>query len=151
MLCCIVFVDRCKLIYRYALLILQYYTAREAALTNMGKSMKTKGIHYLGLTGELCGVFCKYLWENWPRFNGAALHTYNRCIRDDVSKWKYFPRYWLFVRRNHRSPVNSPHKSQWRGALMFSLICAWTNGWVNSRGAGDLRRHCAHYNVTVML
>ena len=29
----------------------------------------------------------------------------------------------------HRSPVNSPHKGQWRGALMFSLICAWTNGW----------------------
>ena len=24
----------------------------------------------------------------------------------------------------HRSPVNSPHKGQWRGALMFSLICA---------------------------
>ena len=39
---------------------------------------------------------------------------------------------------NHRSPVNSPHKGQWRGALMFSLICAWTNGWVNNRNAGDL-------------
>ena len=25
----------------------------------------------------------------------------------------------------HRSPVNSPHKGQWRRALMFSLICAW--------------------------
>ena len=31
------------------------------------------------------------------------------------------------------SPVNSPHKGQWRGALMFSLICAWINGWVNNR------------------
>ena len=27
----------------------------------------------------------------------------------------------------HRSPVDSPHKGQWRGTLMFSLICAWTN------------------------
>ena len=31
-----------------------------------------------------------------------------------------------------------------------SLICAWTNGWVNNRDAGDLRRHRAHYDVTVM-
>ena len=45
---------------------------------------------------------------------------------------------------------NSPHKTQWRGALMFSLICAWINGWVNTRGAGDLRRNRAHYDVTVM-
>ena len=39
---------------------------------------------------------------------------------------------------------------QWRGALMFSLICTWINGWVNNREAGDLRRHCAHYEVIVM-
>ena len=50
----------------------------------------------------------------------------------------------------HRSPVNSPHTDQWRGALMFSLICAWTNGWVNNQDAGDLRRHRSHYGVTVM-
>ena len=47
----------------------------------------------------------------------------------------------------HRSPVNSQHKSQWRGALKFSLICAWINGWAK---AGDLRRHRAHYDVTVV-
>ena len=46
------------------------------------------------------------------------------ALHDDVIKWKHFPRYWYFVRGNHRSPVNSPHKAQWRGALMFSLICA---------------------------
>ena len=58
---------------------------------------------------------------------------------------------WPFVRGIHRSPVNSPHKGQWRGALMFSLICAWINGWLNNREAGDLRRHRAHYDVTVMV
>ena len=47
-------------------------------------------------------------------------------------------------------PVNSPHKGQWRGALMFSLICVWINGWVNKREAGDLRRHRGHYDVSVM-
>ena len=71
-------------------------------------------------------------------------------IHDDVIKWKPFPRYWPFVRGIHRSPVNSPHKGQWRGALMFSLICVWINGWVNNREAGDLRRYRAHYDVTLM-
>ena len=69
---------------------------------------------------------------------------------DDVIKWKNFPRYWPFVRGIHRSPVNSPHKGQWRGALMFSLTCAWMNGWVNNHEAGDLRRHRAHYDVREM-
>ena len=67
---------------------------------------------------------------------------------DDVIQWKHFLGYWPFVRGIHRSPVISPHKDQWRGALMFSLI--WINGWVNNREAGDLRRDRAHYNVTVM-
>ena len=61
---------------------------------------------------------------------------------DDVIKWKHFPRYW--------SPVNSPHKGQWRGALMFSLNCVWINGWVNNREADDLRRYRTNYDVTVM-
>ena len=51
----------------------------------------------------------------------------------------------------HLWPVNSPQKGQWRIALMFSLICAWINGWMNNREAGDLRRHRAHYDVTVMV
>ena len=69
---------------------------------------------------------------------------------DDVIKWKHVPLYWPFVRGIHRSPVNSPHKGQWRGAFMFSLICAWINRWVNNREAGDLRRYFAHYDVIVM-
>ena len=44
---------------------------------------------------------------------------------DDVIKWKHFPRYWPIVRGIHRSPLKSPHKGQWRGALMFSLIYVW--------------------------
>ena len=72
-------------------------------------------------------------------------------FHDDVIKWKHFPRYWPFVRGIHRSPVNSLHKGQWRGALMLSLICVWINGWVNNREAGNLRRYRAHYDVTVML
>ena len=86
-----------------------------------------------------------FLWE--------GMHAFCRCIflsQDDVMKWKYVPRYWPFVRGILWSPVNSPHKGQWRVALMFSLICAWINSWVNNREAGDLRRHRAHYGVIVM-
>ena len=46
--------------------------------------------------------------------------------------------------------VNSTHRGQWRGALVFSLICAWINGWVNNREADDLRRHRGHYDVNIM-
>ena len=52
---------------------------------------------------------------------------------------------------NSPVPVNSPHKGQWRGALMFTLICARINDWVNNREAGDLRRHLDHYDVSVMV
>ena len=51
------------------------------------------------------------------------------------------------------SPVTGefPHRGQWRRALMFSLIYAWTNGWVNNRDAGGLRRHRPNYGVIVMI
>ena len=67
------------------------------------------------------------------------------------SIWQKFSMgYWPFVRGIHRSPVNSTHKGQWHGALIFSLICAWINAWVYYREVGDLRRHCTHYDVIVM-
>ena len=71
-------------------------------------------------------------------------------LHDDVIKWKHFPRYWSLARGIYRPPVNSPHKGQWRGALMFSLICVWINGWVNNREAGDLKRYRGHCDVIVM-
>ena len=51
---------------------------------------------------------------------------------------------------NSPVPGDFPHKGQWRGALMFSLICVWINGWTNSRETGDLRRYRAHCDVIVM-
>ena len=98
----------------------------------------------------LCGK------ENVIATLSELLHAMDtRCMKncifhDDVIKWKHFPRYWPFVRGIYRSPANSP-QGQWRGALMFSLICAWINGWVNSREAGDFRRHRTHYDVIVMV
>ena len=82
-------------------------------------------------------------------FTGEQSHM-NCSWHDDVIKWKHFQRYWPYVRGIHRSPVNSPHKGQGRGVLMFSLICSWINGCVNNGEAGDLRRHRAHYDVILM-
>ena len=95
-----------------------------------------------GVVAMICNDYgdawlCHIAWDSFSK-------------HDDVIKWKHFPRYWPFLRRIHRSPVNSPHKGQWRGALMFSLICVWINDWVNNGEAGDLRRYRIHYDVTVM-
>ena len=84
------------------------------------------------------------------------LYINRHCIAPFLSglpnfiKWKTFPRYWPFVRGIHRSPVNSPHKGQWRGALILSLIYVWINSWVNNSKAGDSRRYRVHYDVSVM-
>ena len=93
------------------------------------------------LRNQFCGCWCP---------GDVRIQCHGIDLNDDVIKWKHFPRYWAFVRRIHRSPVNSPHKGQWRGAFMFSLICVWINGWVNNREAGDLIRYRAHYDVIVM-
>ena len=67
-------------------------------------------------------------WQGHP---GVSNHTQQIFLwHDDVIKWKHFPRCWPFVRGIHRSQVNSPHKGQWRGALMFSLIWAWIKGFL---------------------
>ena len=83
----------------------------------------------------------------------CCLTTIGITISKIKQWWRHqmetFSVYWPFVREIYQSLVDSPHKGQWRGALVFSLICAWTNGWANSRVACDLRRHHAHYNVTV--
>ena len=72
----------------------------------------------------------------WYLPRSPWLHT----VHKSMSWWRYqmetFPRYWPFVCGIHRWPVNSPHKGEWRGALVFTLIFAWINGWVNNGEAG---------------
>ena len=102
-------------------------------------SMHIKGSGYIIMWNCLLWIFYNVVGNDCPN------------DPDNVIKWKHFPRYWPFVRGIHRSPVNSPHKGQWRGALMFSLICARINGWVNNGEAGDLRSYRSHYDVIVMM
>ena len=65
--------------------------------------------------------------------------------------WRHqniFPRYWSYGRGIHRSSMNSLHKGQWRGALMFSLFCALNKplskqswGWWFETPSRSLWRH----------
>ena len=99
----------------------------------------------------LCANFVAItLLETNLNCDGTSVDEMVSLLHGDVIKWKHFQRYWPFVRGIHWGPVNSPHKGQWREALMLSLICAWIDGSVNNREAGDLRRHRAHYDVAVM-
>ena len=107
---------------------------------------------YFGKWVKVIALGWSEIWL-WPQ---RLLHSSwsdtiaTRACHDDVIKWKHFQRYWPFVREIDRSPVNSPHKGQWRGALIF-FTCDWLNCWVNNREAGDLGRHRAHYDITVIL
>ena len=118
------------------------------------------GVSSLGISKlwVLCSIDIGVLWllMTWCSLEAVLWHywrsvPHHQQYHDDVIKWKQFPRYWPSVRGIHRSPVNSPHKGQWRGALMFSLICARINGWVNNPEAGYLRRHPTHCDVIVMV
>ena len=88
--------------------------------------------------------------ETHGQGDGGLIYQIQHAVMMTPSNGNNFARYWPFVREIYRSPVNSPHKGQWCGALMLSSICAWINGSVNNGEAGDLRRNHAHYNVTVI-
>ena len=85
-----------------------------------------------------------------PTINTGKRH------HDDVIKWKQFPRYWPFVRGIHRSPVNSLHKGQWRGAFdVFFDLCRnkrlnkQSRGWWFERQSCPLWRHCNALGVLI--
>ena len=79
-------------------------------------------------------------------FNGGNSFFF---LHDDVNKWKHFPRYWPFVRGIHRSPVNSPHKGQWRGAFdvffdprLNKRLSKQSWGWWFETLSCPVWRHC---------
>ena len=87
---------------------------------------------------QLCSTIADSWWH--PKW-------LSKCKKTHIwwsHQMEIFPCYWPIVQGIHQSLVNSQHKGQWCGALMFSLICDWTNSWTNNGDAGDLRRHHAH-------
>ena len=93
---------------------------------HLNKRLSKQSIHrWFETSSRSLWCHCKVshqapIWQNVSKLNlWQLLPTGMDCTHDDVIKWRHLPRYWPFVWR----PVNSPHKGQWRGALMFSLIC----------------------------
>ena len=147
-------------------------SANDITLKEIGKYRPVASHAKARTLCKIIGIYCIKNWRSltgnyksvtiaWPLvWNWFSSHNFTECkltsncdqnfTHDDVIKWKNFPHYWSFVRGIHQSPVNYPHKDQWRRALMFSLICTWRNVWENNHEAGDLRRHRAHYDVNVM-
>ena len=124
-------------------------------LNNVRRIMKSIWLLYLIPTKWVIYIIMKSRLAN-SDFHAwfTKLQLHNQQMSNMGVLWRiswYFPRYWPFVWGIHRSPMNSPHRVQWRGALIFSLVCARINGWVNNREACDLGRHCAHYDVIVMI
>ena len=111
---------------------------------------------YIYVPRPLMISFCMLLFlHHWDddvlTLNGEVSY----CLQLSSATWwrhqmETFSAQLALCAGNSPVPVNSPHKGQWRGTLMFSLICVWINGWVNNREAGDLRRHSGHYDVNVM-
>ena len=106
---------------------------------------------------QLCtpkGVHNNYLGTEEPVTNPHTFHPFAGSVltksHDDVIKWKHFPCYWPLVRGIHRSLVNSPHKGEWRGALMLSLICALNKRLSKQWWGWWFETHRTHYDVTVI-
>ena len=115
-------------------------------------------------------VICQFAEGHW-QWNFYSLYSMERHVtkrdlvtgssHDDVIKRKHFPSYRPFVRGIQRSPINSPHKGQWRGALIFSLICALNKrlskqlwGWWFKTPSRSLWCHCnakTVHNLTALL
>ena len=99
----------------------------------------------LSLNKQSCCYWSGTSWQSrdvtlstkgWVIRSFQGLISLTQAVKEthhDVIKWEHFPGHWPFVWGIHRSSANSPHKGQWRGALMFSFICAWTKDWVTNR------------------
>ena len=94
----------------------------------------------------------------------STSHYPSQCWRWSISSYVVTRPQWVMMTSSNGNifrvtgplwgnspvPVNSPHKGQWHGALILSLICVWIKCWVKKHEAGDFRRHRGHYDVSVM-
>ena len=68
---------------------------------------------------DLVNEYLMRIFDNRVRpWSAGKIVPLHKCMMTS-SHEKHFPRNCPFVRGIHRSPMNSPHKGQWRGALMF--------------------------------
>ena len=100
----------------------------EAALKNMGK----------WITWIRNEPWWRHQMETFSALVALYAGTHRSPVKSRCRWKKLLSQKWL-----SNETVNCPHKRQWSGALMLSLICAWTNG--------DFRRHRAHCDATLQM
>ena len=96
--------------------------------------------------------------SNWSFQTESRSMYFQKCYHDAVcitTMQSVSPRCSLYhhdaVCTNRGSASNPKYRPCYDNLQAgFSLICAWTNDWVNNQNAGDMRRHRAYYDVTVM-
>ena len=140
-------------------IICNQYQAKHHHKTQSFPSVKSECIDKMGFTELEFPLSPEWLFQYLQSY--IFLLNCWQVFANRVYNWIHFPRLTLSWWRhqmetfsallalcagNSPAPVNSPHKGQWRGALMFSLICAR----INDCEAGDLRRHRGHHDVNVM-
>ena len=128
---------------------MQKYPSAPRKITSNWFMLNSQPVNTGSESGDSTILIC--LHTNWPK--AFILHGKDVCVHRHTW-WRHqmeiFSALLAICARNSPVPVNSPHKGQWHGALMFSLICVWVNGWVTNGEAGDVRRYRAHYDVIVM-
>ena len=100
-----------------------------------------KGPHYLIFEND------GFPSQNATNADGVPmLCSRNTCWRHQMETFSA-----LLALCAKNSPVTDEFPSQGPVTRSFgvSLIRSWINGWVNNREAGDVRRHRAHYHVSV--
>ena len=118
-----------------------------------GRRYLTKSFETWGINSIKPYELCKFNHFHLIVFTRSTHTRYDICWLLRVTrhiKWNIFRVTWPLwgEPRGHRwIPLTRPVAR----SFLFSLICAWTKGWINNRYAGDLRRHRAHYDVTAML
>ena len=137
------------------------YVNAEIWWYNHNKLVYNKAIYCIHLSWDVYSMLPLYMipflleWRHWGRSHFAESLAFGIILLHWAlsSFWSMMP---LSIGNIFRvtgplcgSPVNSPHKGQWRGALMFSLICALNRrlskqswGWWFETQSSSLWRHC---------
>ena len=96
--------------------------------------------------GSHTSINMEVFWQHCYIYIYIYIYKYD----DDVIKLRHFPLYWP-LKGNSLAIGDFPAQRPLTRSFDVSFDLRLKYGWANNREAGDLRRHCAHYDVTVMI
>ena len=103
---------------------------------------------------------CNFKLNDHEHFSNTTIHFHRTIVLKSctelgwiiVSLCAYLTWWRLYMGTFSASLGTGEFTSQKPVVRSFDvfLICTWTNCSANNRDTGDLRRHCAHFDVTVV-